>query len=277
MGSLRAGGITLLLITAIIHIVDSVKMDMSPSAVDDQFLKCRDGMLQKVLGGLLQQELRANSKFQKAWDKTVCDSSIPNGTVQHTKALAMYTHEVKEFSTEFDTAVQSQGGNASSYEGFPFKALHFLLTDALRLLGGKGCGTVCHHSRNKYEVSEGAEVRFGRFIAVTSSCDDSETHDGGTLFEITSCTAVQVDNHACDPEEVDMLIQPFEVFKVLDVADNKIDKYRRIRLNHTRTESYSNHDCYLFSRSSSSLNSCILLLLAASLCLHPYFLGQTLL
>ncbi|KAG9335972.1 hypothetical protein JZ751_003371 [Albula glossodonta] len=231
MGSLTAGGITLLLITAIIHIVDSaVKMDMSPSAVDDQFLKCRERMLQKVLGGLLQQELRANIKFQQAWGNTVCEHPIPKGTVQHTKALAMYTHETKGFSTEFDTAVQSQGGNARSYEGFPFKALHFLLTDALRLLGGKGCGTVCHHSDDLYEVSEGAEVRFGTFMAAIHSCDDSDTPDKGTLFEITSCTAVQVDNHACDPEEVEMLIQPFEVFKVLEMEPASLPAVSRMAL-----------------------------------------------
>ncbi|KAJ8367279.1 hypothetical protein AAFF_G00323400 [Aldrovandia affinis] len=289
MGVQRGRVITLFLIGAIIHTVESAvrQMDMSNSSVDDQFLGCQEKMLQKVLGkgGLLEKEQMNNNMFLEAWNSTLCDKDIPGGRKEHTVALVTYTHGRKVFRQSFNAASLSQGGNVSNYHNFPYKALHFLLTDALRLLRPKGCDTAYHQSQHQYEVGVGAEVRFGHFTSAVSGedLDEGATPDGGTLFNITSCAAANVEDHACNPEDFQLLIPPFEVFRVEDVQDVQgPDAYRVIRLKHTKF--HSSHDCYVFSSSprapdssADSVNSSMLLLLAASLCLCAYYLGQTLL
>uniref|UniRef100_A0A0E9T073 NAD(+)--protein-arginine ADP-ribosyltransferase n=1 Tax=Anguilla anguilla TaxID=7936 RepID=A0A0E9T073_ANGAN len=61
--------IKLLIIAAIVHTVDSEErqLDMSPNAVDDQFIGCRDEMLNRILGkgGLLEQEQTNQHAFRK--------------------------------------------------------------------------------------------------------------------------------------------------------------------------------------------------------------------
>ncbi|KAJ8335956.1 hypothetical protein SKAU_G00392980 [Synaphobranchus kaupii] len=266
--------ITLLIIATIMHTVDSEErqMDMSPNVVDDQFLGCREKMLEKVLGkgGLIEEERAANQMFSKAWDgATECHNRIQNGQPEHTRALVLYTHSYRqEFHSTFNNAMQSQGGNLTAYRGFPFKALHFLLTDALWILRPTSCVTVYHQSDYSYQARVGDKVRFGMFTSAISKnmLDESSVEDGGTLFTITSCAAVKVEDHACNPEEFELLIPPYEEFRVADVKDT--EDYRVILLNHTRL--YSNHDCFLFLNSGSSrdpVKSNLLLLLAASLCL----------
>ncbi|XP_064191021.1 T-cell ecto-ADP-ribosyltransferase 1-like isoform X1 [Anguilla rostrata] len=269
--------IKLLIIAAIMHTVDSEErqLDMSPNAVDDQFIGCRDDMLNRILGkgGLLEQEQTTNALLKERIERR-CQEAIPNGQKEHAQALKFYTHaKPGEFLDAFRSALQSQGGNATAYQGFQFKALHFLLTDALQLQAPKGCATVYHVSKHTFQARVGEKVRFGMFISAYSEYEDELLPESaGTVFSITSCAAVDVDTSACYPDEVDLLIPPFEEFRVLNVTN--VGVHRKIYLNHTRL--YSSHNCLLLRSGSSSdpVNSSMLLLLAASLYLCCYCLGH---
>ncbi|KAG7458559.1 hypothetical protein MATL_G00221620 [Megalops atlanticus] len=270
---------TLLLITAVTRTVtpEERQMSMSPSAVDDRFSGCQAEMREKVMGkgGLLEQELKSNVAFREAWRSVKCGKTVPGGRQEHTLAMQVYSHAGKRFLKDFDSAVESQGANSSVYSSsFPYKSLHFLLTEALRLLQPNQCRTVSHSSEHRYGARVGEQVRFGRFVSTTTG----ESHAAGTLFRITSCAGVKAAravvnaNRACSINETGLLIPPFEVFTVEDVKTH--DNYTEITLNHTLFHSY--HDCYLFPSSGDSVSSSMLVLLAASLCFCPCVLGHTL-
>uniref|UniRef100_A0A0E9TPD5 Uncharacterized protein n=1 Tax=Anguilla anguilla TaxID=7936 RepID=A0A0E9TPD5_ANGAN len=58
--------IKLLIIAAIMHTVDSEErqLDMSPNAVDDQFIGCRNEMLNRILGkGAFLSRSRQPTRF----------------------------------------------------------------------------------------------------------------------------------------------------------------------------------------------------------------------
>ncbi|XP_029605818.1 T-cell ecto-ADP-ribosyltransferase 2 isoform X1 [Salmo trutta] len=250
----------LILFAALSHRVTQAKvMDMVPNAVDDQYTRCRVQMLKKVVeGGLLEEELKGSIEYSSAWRAKQCPKLIPGGIKQHTAALVAYGHGGNVFRKIFNNAVETQGGNVNVYNGdFRFKSLHFLLMDAMRLLKTEKCQTVFYGTSKEYEAQVGSEVRFGRFTTTKAKRSDSEESatDNGILFNITSCTVVNIDEYTCFSDSIDQLISPAEVFRVAEVKNviNKDHEYREIVLTSSRTHSIDSvRDCYLFPRSPTS-------------------------
>ncbi|KAM9530629.1 T-cell ecto-ADP-ribosyltransferase 2-like [Salvelinus alpinus] len=250
----------LILVAALSHRVTQAKvMDMVPNAVDDQYTHCREQMLKKVVeGGLLEEELKGSTEYSSAWQAKQCTKLIPGGVKQHTDALVAYGHGGNVFRKIFNQAVETQGGNVTVYNGnFRFKSLHFLLMDAMRLLKTENCQTVFRGPSKEYEAQVGSEVRFGRFTTTKAKRSDAEeaASDSGILFNIISCTVVNIDEYTCFSDSIDQLISPAEVFRVAEVNNvrNKDHEYREIVLTSSRTHSIDSiHDCYLFPRSTST-------------------------
>ncbi|KAI4905816.1 hypothetical protein NFI96_017021 [Prochilodus magdalenae] len=232
-------------------------LDMAPDAVDDVFSGCRDRVIQSVTapGGLLQKELKARKDFTEMWrgHGGTCEKQIYGATPHHLAALQAYGNSGVKFRKTFNGMVQTKGRNSTTYlEEFPFKSLHFLLTDALRLLNpGKTCRTVYFGTSNLYTAETGKEVRFGRFlhprVQESSEIEAAESEGQGTLFNITSCSVVNVENYTCTSEEIEQLISPTEVFTVQSIKHISSDEaqFKIITLTHSRF--LSNHDCYLFT------------------------------
>lgn len=250
----------LILFAALSHRVTQAKvMDMVPNAVDDQYTRCRVQMLKKVVeGGLLEEELKGSIEYSSAWRAKQCPKLIPGGIKQHTAALVAYGHGGHVFRKIFNNAVETQGGNVNVYNReFRFKSLHFLLMDAMRLLKTEKCQTVFRGSNQEYEAQVGSEVRFGRFTSTRAKRSNSEedVSDNGILFNITSCTVVNIDEYTCFSESIDQLISPAEIFRVVEVknVNNEDHKDREIVLTSSRTHSIDSiRDCYLFPRSPTS-------------------------
>ncbi|KAI4905814.1 hypothetical protein NFI96_017019, partial [Prochilodus magdalenae] len=230
-------------------------LDMAPNAVDDIFSGCRDRMIQNVTapGGLLEKELEANQVFTKMWNHSgTCGKQIYGAIPQHLAALQAYGNSAAKFRKTFNGMVQTKGSNSTTYlEEFPFKSLHFLLTDALLLLNpGNTCNNMYFGTSNLYTTEPGKEVRFGRFISGSMyeslEIEKFAEADGGTLFNLYSCSLVNVEKATCKSEEVEQLILPNEVFTVQSVktAWSEDVEYTEITLTHSRFQ--SNHDCYLF-------------------------------
>ncbi|XP_066505552.1 NAD(P)(+)--arginine ADP-ribosyltransferase 1-like isoform X2 [Hoplias malabaricus] len=248
-------------------------LDMAPNAVDATFSKCHDNMLQAVTNGLLQQELEAREDFKHMWRNPggTCEKQIFGATPYHLAALQAYGNSGVKFRKLFNDMVQTKGSNNKTYNNeFPFKSLHFLLTDALKILNhGKRCYTVYYGTGNKYTVETGKEVRFGRFIhpRIQESLEIEATglEGEGTLFNITSCSVVNVENYTCTSEEIEQLISPYEVFTVQSTEhiSNDDSEYKLITLTHSGFLSY--HDCYYLSRSLAALQTYRTLVLIVSL------------
>ncbi|KAL7855766.1 hypothetical protein AOLI_G00193700 [Acnodon oligacanthus] len=292
-GTAKARGITdrmecwsvnpflLILLAGLLHTVTAgeTMLDMAPDAVDDTFSECRDKMMQKVTapGDLLQKELEASKDFADMWRSHggTCEKQIYGGRAHHLAVLQVYGNSGDQFRKMFNRLIQTKGSNATTYnDEFPFKSLHFLLTDALRLLNpGKTCYTVYFGTGKQYTSEIGKEVRFGKFIGASIheslEIEHIVTAEKGTLFNISSCSVVNVENYTCTSEELEQLISPTEVFRVQNIKATSIDDvdYKIITLTHSGF--LSNHDCYLFPRtpggSSSPLLSSMVLALMASL------------
>uniref|UniRef100_A0A674ENF5 NAD(P)(+)--arginine ADP-ribosyltransferase n=1 Tax=Salmo trutta TaxID=8032 RepID=A0A674ENF5_SALTR len=158
----------------------------------------------------------------------------------------------ERISERLSTIEWRLGGNVNVYNGdFRLKSLHFLMMVAMRLLRTEKCQTVFRGSSKKYEAQAVSEVRFGRFTstrAKRSNSQESATNNG-TLFNITSCTVVNVDAHTCDSESIEQLFSSAEVFSMAEVyegVNNEDEEYSENVLTNSRI--HGNHDCYLFSR-----------------------------
>lgn len=215
---------------------------MCRTAVDDQFISCERHMMQEVMDphGLLEKELKESNGFKDAWKNITQGKG--NLTRQHVQALEAYSSGT-QFRQMFNKAVEQQGWNTSTYQrSFPYKSLHFLLTDVLRLLR-QGCRTVYRGSGTKFDAKVGSTVRFGRFTAVANTISDiEESADEGTVFIIKSCSAVKIEDYVSKDSDISWLVAPFEVFNVTHVRDN--DGYKEISLDYHSFHSI--HNCSLF-------------------------------
>ncbi|KAJ8001027.1 hypothetical protein DPEC_G00186910 [Dallia pectoralis] len=231
---------------------EEIQMDMALNAVDDQYFQCQDEMLANVLG-LLEKEQKDSTEYKNALENAQdCKQIIPGGVREHTTALRIYGSGYPKFLKKFNNAVATQGANVSDYESFPFKSLHFLLMDAMRLLKTGKCQTVFHGSDKRYTAQVGSEVRFGMFISANERINEPKEYaitNDGTVFNITSCTVVNIDNNLCEQEYNEMFISPAEVFQVTEVKEKVVranEKYKEIVLTSLRT--FSNNNCLLFPR-----------------------------
>ncbi|KAI4905815.1 hypothetical protein NFI96_017020 [Prochilodus magdalenae] len=264
----RGGNLLLLILSVagMLYTVRSAKnrtLDMAPDAVDDVFSGCRDEMMQRVTapGGFLDKECKANKKFAEMWrnHNRTCEKQINGTTPHHYVALQVYGNSGDKFRDMFNEKVQTKGSNSTTYlEEFPFKSLHFLLTDALRLLNpGKTCRTVYFGTGDHYTAEPGKEVRFGRFISgsvkKTSEEEKVVEESGGTLFLFNaSCSVVNIEKYTCTSEEVEQLILPNEVFTVQSVETGRSEdvKYTAITLRHSCFQ--GTRDCYYIPSTGSS-------------------------
>lgn len=248
--------IAAIIFTALYYKVKSAKLlDMAPDAVDDMYDGCRKEAMEKFINlGLLRKELNGSEGFQKAWSEhTQCSKLIPGGKEEHTAALLAYANGDADFTKTFDNAVETMGGNVSTYENhFHFKSLHFLLMESMLLLNPKKCKTV-YVLQEEYTAQEGSKVRFGRFTKVQTSYSllkKMEDWDGQVIFNITSCFFVNLGEDICSEDQDMALLSPAEVFTVEKVSkitdDTNESEYTEIVLKHSEQD--SNHNCYIFSR-----------------------------
>ncbi|XP_051558526.1 erythroblast NAD(P)(+)--arginine ADP-ribosyltransferase [Myxocyprinus asiaticus] len=269
MGGVRFPALLCVLLhTTVVQVADEV-MGMLPESVDFSYSNCRDEMLQMVTkpGGLLQRELNNNPYFKSMWQSNAtCKKRIPGGTKEHMAALQSYVEADTKFQEVFNTWFYTKGRNSTSYQDFPFKSLYFLLTDAMRLLGKDMCQTVYSGTEEKYMATVGEMFSFRSFFPATfkfSDASEDTGNNGGTVFNITSCFVVSLDENVCEPEEMDLLIYPTEVFTVeaIRTVNNSNDKFTEITLIHSKLHSPFNCSSLLdfptpeesSSNSSSSL------------------------
>ncbi|XP_051983375.1 uncharacterized protein si:ch211-145b13.6 [Xyrauchen texanus] len=247
MESLRFPALLCVLLnTTVVQVADEVKqMDMLHKAVDFSYSNCRDEMLQMVTkpGGLLQRELNNNLYFKSMWQSNAtCTKRIPGGTKEHTSALQSYVDADPKFNKVFNAHFYTKGRNSTSYQDFPFKSLYFLLTDAMRLLSKDMCQTVYSGTEEKYMATVGEMFSFRSFFPAKfkfSDASEDTGNNGGTVFSITSCFVVSLDENVCEPGEMDLLIYPTEVFtvKAIRTVNNSNDKFTEITLIHSKVHS----------------------------------------
>ncbi|XP_053368194.1 T-cell ecto-ADP-ribosyltransferase 1-like [Clarias gariepinus] len=187
------------------------KLDMAPDSADDQFIGCEDQMYDLITQKILPNELNSDENFKYLWDhyKDVND--------YFKRVIKVYTTEA--IHSQFNNAVSSGRKNYNS--NFNYKALHFLLTRAIQIYQVKTCTNVFRRTEVSFDKNVlGHEMRFGRF-ASTSLKKDMTDFGSTSCFKIKTCFGAKIAHISVTPEEKEVLIPPFEKFKIAKIEKNR--------------------------------------------------------
>uniref|UniRef100_A0A4W5NMK6 NAD(P)(+)--arginine ADP-ribosyltransferase n=1 Tax=Hucho hucho TaxID=62062 RepID=A0A4W5NMK6_9TELE len=219
-----------------LHQPDLITLDMVPDSVDDMYNGCTENMYNKVEKEYLPNENNTGGIFQKAWkgaqacadnvtQRFTKDNSEYNSedklTNDHIKAICAYSGSQTKIYEVFNQAVRT---NRTEYTtSFQFHSLHFLLTDALRLLkeNQHGCHTTYRRTRMLFNSTVNQTMRFGFFAS--SSFLTNLTHFGEiSCFNITTCSGAYLKSYpVLGKKEKEVLIPPFEMFKIIKKEKGK--------------------------------------------------------
>ncbi|NXP44015.1 NARE ribosyltransferase, partial [Heliornis fulica] len=205
-------------------------MDMAPDSFDDQYQDCSSTMMGK-LKDLNNTEFAINKIYAEAWKVAVTELQsqkvpVPHSPVLqpvHVIALRAYTLEKPALYRDLNEAVRRGGSSRQEYlNNFHFKVMHFLLSEALRKLRSvhpTNCYNVYRGIGNiKFEAQRDQSVRFGYFTSTSILKEKAEMFGKATLFSVKTCYGVPIWDYSKFPGEKEVLIPPFEVFKVTDVT-----------------------------------------------------------
>ncbi|NWS78307.1 NARE ribosyltransferase, partial [Crotophaga sulcirostris] len=211
------------------HPIAEVELDMAPTSFDDRYRGCGPAMEQE-LEDLNRTELANNSVFAQAWAIAAAEWRSRRGRVpqppglrpEHAVALLAYTQQ-GPLHGAFNAAVREAGRSRRAYlDTFHFKVLHFLLSEALRILRdarAPRCHRVYRGVRGIRFTARGHRlVRFGHFTSTSLRNESAAPFGRDTLFSVETCYGVPIRDFSFYPEEDEVLIPPFESFEVTGVA-----------------------------------------------------------
>ncbi|NXR46274.1 NRT2 ribosyltransferase, partial [Hippolais icterina] len=224
--------------------IKELSLDMAKNSFDDQYLHCSTEMT-KNLRKLQSDDFDKNGEFKVGWGNATkeCDNRrlvSYSLTKDETVALMAYTMKSTGLYEKFNKATREAGESPKKYKNeFPFKSLHFLLTRALQKLNpGRTCWNVYRGVRDiKFNTEPGKEIRFGQFASSSLSEKVAQGFGQGTVFKVYTCHGVDIQKFSYDQREKEVLIPPFETFRVTDVRNQG----KEIHLQSTRN--FSNYDC----------------------------------
>ncbi len=228
---------------------------MTLESVDDQYEGCTKEMSGLVTKTLLKKELEYKI-FNDAWNES--EKKIPasrdNLTQNHLIALHVYT--CNEVYSEFNKDVRE---SKSKYKNKTFKwhSLHFLLTEAIQILNRNqnNCHSIYRGTNSEFQGENGTEFRFGSFTSFSRNQSKTKTFGNISCFEIEKYKGAELTNYSRYPDEQEMLIPPYEIFKVIDVK-NKTDQQDLWCDTVFKLESIgiiSNLNCALFESSTQKI------------------------
>ncbi|XP_018430858.1 PREDICTED: GPI-linked NAD(P)(+)--arginine ADP-ribosyltransferase 1, partial [Nanorana parkeri] len=205
-------------------------LDMARSSFDDQYKGCGD-IMEAEIPQLFQTEYSTNTEFAHAWDTATFkwekekkrQTSLPKGFKdQYAIALLAYTingplHKL------FNDAVRQAGRSKEYYlRNFHFKVLHYYLTKALQELDVEetpACHKVFRGIRGvRFKAERQSNVRFGQFTSSSMNDQNALQFGEDTFFSIYTCYGVSIKNFSFFPGEDEVLIPPFEKFKVTNFS-----------------------------------------------------------
>ncbi|XP_045903300.1 erythroblast NAD(P)(+)--arginine ADP-ribosyltransferase-like [Micropterus dolomieu] len=205
----------------------STPLSMVEDSVDDMYFGCNEEAAQKVKKAYFEKE-RNMAPFGEAWkkEKNCSEENLKKRekedkalTKDHMQAICVYTR-VQGVYKEFNVAVRTQRSKYNS-SSFQFHSLHFLLTSAIQILNRNfHCHTTYRRTRDKFSGKVNQIIRFGSF---TSSSYRTDLKQFGyiTCFKIKTCLGAFLKNYSSIPEEKEVLIPPYEMFKITKTIKGK--------------------------------------------------------
>ncbi|XP_005380082.1 PREDICTED: GPI-linked NAD(P)(+)--arginine ADP-ribosyltransferase 1 isoform X2 [Chinchilla lanigera] len=219
-----------------------IPLDMALASFDDQYAGCAAAM-RAALPELNHTEFQANRVYADGWalassqwqerqawgpvwglSATRPPPAPPGFQDAHGVALLAYTAN-SPLHKEFNAAVREAGRSRAHYlQHFSFKTLHFLLTEALQLLGTGQRPPRCHqvyrgvHGLRFRPAGPGATVRLGGFASASLQNVAAQQFGQDTFFGIWTCLGAPIRGYSFFPGEEEVLIPPFETFQVINAS-----------------------------------------------------------
>ncbi|NXV76004.1 NARE ribosyltransferase, partial [Atlantisia rogersi] len=228
--------------------VHLTQMDMAPYSFDDQYQGCSH-IMEAKLNKLNHKEFQINSIYAVAWNtaKAKWQSTPQSSVLKPAQAIALmaYTLNNPPLYKYFNAAVRQAGRSRKEYlYNFHYKALHFLLTQAVRNLRHAQQNRCYHVYRGVaniiFTAQHGQYVRFGQFTSTSLDKTIAEKFGkGGTVFSVKTCHGVPIRKFSFYPSEEEVLIPPFETFKVIRVTQ----KWNRAHIELQTQGVRSNYNC----------------------------------
>ncbi|XP_066427400.1 NAD(P)(+)--arginine ADP-ribosyltransferase 2-like [Molothrus aeneus] len=224
--ALLAHTLALLAMTVATVATKVVPLDMAQDSFDDQYRGCGPAMT-KALPALYKFEFQKNPLFAKTWVKAEAEwrkrGSHVSPLASQWQAIALMAYSMKDIYKEFNAAVRTAGRSRQEYRNnFHFKALHFLLTQALvtlRQAQNRQCHQVFRGVRDvHFKAQQGQWVRFGQFTSTSLRKEIALRFGSDTIFLVLTCHGVDVRQFSKYPTEEEVLIPPFETFQVTQVT-----------------------------------------------------------
>ncbi|KAF4795562.1 erythroblast NAD(P)(+)--arginine ADP-ribosyltransferase-like protein [Turdus rufiventris] len=220
-------------------------LDMAPNSFDDQYQGCGPAMSAE-LPALNRSEFQKNPLFAEVWPMAVAEWQKVGSPVSplssSDQAIAIMAYVVPDLQLSFNWNVNIFGRSPQEYrDNFHYKTLHFLLTKAMATLKAtkkhQKCQHVIHLSRFKFYANPGDIVRLGQFSQSWGSIDDSVS--APTVFKVQTCHGANISTFAGEPDNVIVLIPPYEKFKVTSV----IDYGEKVEIHLNSIGTYSKYNC----------------------------------
>ncbi|NWU73766.1 NARE ribosyltransferase, partial [Pterocles burchelli] len=207
--------------------IKEMALDMAPTAFDDQYRGC-SRMMEEELRELNRTEFANNSIYADAWTHAAAEWRNRRGRVppalrpEQAITLLAYTQHGPLYQG-FNAAVRKAGRSRGEYLGtFRFKALHFLLSEALRTLRDtrpRRCHQVYRGVRGiRFSAQPRQPVRFGHFTSTSLQKERALSFGQDTVFSVETCYGVPIQDFSFFPEEEEVLIPPFESFEVTNIT-----------------------------------------------------------
>ncbi|KAK9961644.1 hypothetical protein ABG768_007058 [Culter alburnus] len=201
-------------------------LDMALNSVDDQYKGCRENMTKQVERNYLKKETSdPESELANAWKDAVKKHKTPgdNLTRNHSIAIYVYTNSGFKVYKNFNNAVRN---DKKKYKNrtYEWYSLDFLLTDAIQILKRtqKKCYSTYRGTNMKFNKTVlNKEVRFGSFTSSSLSLKRTRFFGNVSCFEIRTCLGADLTKYSKHPEEKEVLIPPYETFKVTDVRTKR--------------------------------------------------------
>ncbi|XP_060636576.2 erythroblast NAD(P)(+)--arginine ADP-ribosyltransferase-like [Anolis sagrei] len=255
------------LITSVVllHVVTSynemsekkAELNMAHASLDDQYDGCLASM-KRHLPSLFRSELNASTLYSEAW-ATALFVWQENRTWMYPRnleelsevALYAYTLGFPSLYQEFNSATRTAVKGPEEYAAYPFKSLHFLLTWATRFFGKKlTCQQVYRGTGVKFSV--GRYFRFGQFTSTSEDPEIAQFFQTVTFFKLITCKGIEISEMSFFQHEQEVLVPPYEVFKVTSVEKNPTNK----TIIAVSVGTCSDHNCIFVGEGLKHAKSC---------------------
>ncbi|XP_073702716.1 erythroblast NAD(P)(+)--arginine ADP-ribosyltransferase-like [Garra rufa] len=200
--------------------VEGLQLDMALKSVDDYYLGCREEMAKRVETEYLKKDCDGSPEFKEAWEEAKKKALNDNLIIKHENSIAIYVYTNPEIKI-YDKFNNDTRNGKQNYTDMTYKwySLQFLLTEAIKILKKtqSKCFTTFRGTKLVFNEIALPVIRFGSFTSSSFNRDLAKRFGSKSCFEIYTCEGANVTKYSRLNYEQEVLIPPYEQFKVTAV------------------------------------------------------------